>query len=128
MSLEPHEPLNEIIVTMKKAGVLNVKKISDGNHTFGDLYKQRAYLFSVICYQNIDFAWKSKKHFDEENDPMFNGDFVVGITTPLGEVSYHFKLEFWDLFEDIKELDRAPRYDGYSPEEALVRIRSLIKR
>lgn len=126
--MEPHKSLNKLIATMKDAKVLETKKISDKYHTFGDLYRQRAYLFSVICNQNIEFAWKSKKHFDEENDPMFNGDFVAGITTPLGEVSYHFKLEFWDLFEDIEELDRAPYYDGYSPEDALVRIRSLIKR
>lgn len=67
-----------------------------------------------------------KKHFDEENDPMFNGCFIVGINTPNGVATYHFKLEYWDEFP-IKEIEHAPQYDGYSPEEALSRVKSLRK-
>ena len=117
--------INSIIVGMKDAQILNTKKVSDKWHTFGELYLQRLYLFSIICNQNKDIAWKSKKHFDEENDPMFNGDFVVGLNTPEGPASYHLKLEFWDLF-DVKEIERAPAYDGYTPLEALRRFRSIL--
>ena len=120
-----HENINPIIVAMKDTGVLNTKKVSDKYHTFGDLYDHRNYLFSVICSQNKDKSWKSKKHFDEENDPMFNGDFVVGINTPLGVVSYHCKLEFWDLFDDVKEIPNAPEYDGCTQDETFARLRSL---
>jgi hypothetical protein len=122
-----HDNINELIVAMKDKNILNTKKISDKWHTFGELYIQRLYLFSIICNQNKDIAWKSKRHFDEKNDPMFNGDFIVGLNTPEGPASYHFKIEFWDLF-DVQEIPNAPKYDGYTPDQALERFRSIIKR
>lgn len=117
--------LNEIIVSMKDTKILDTKLITDKYHTFGELYMTRMLLILIICMQNKDKAFKSKKHFDEENDPMFNGDFVVGVCTPLGFVAFHFKLEFWDLF-DISEIERAPQYDGYDKNEAMLRMLSII--
>lgn len=126
MENSSHENINGVIIDLKDAGILNTKKISDKRHTFGELYIQRLYLFSIICCQNKDIAWKSKRHFDEENDPMFDGDFIVGLYTEEGPASYHFKMEFWDLF-DVEEIPNAPKYDGYTPQEALERFRSIIK-
>ena len=57
---------------------------------------------------------------------MFNDDFIAGINTPEGVVTYHFKLEFWDLFQ-ISEIERAPKYDYYDNEMVLKRIYSLSK-
>ena len=119
------EIINQEILKLKAMGE-KVKDISDGNHTFADLYLQRMHLFSVICSCYPELAWKSKKHFDEENDPMFNGCFIVGINTPEGIATYHFKLEYWDEFP-VKEIDHAPQYDGYSPEIVLARVKSLKK-
>ncbi len=33
----------------------------------------------IICNLLPEISWKSKKHFDEENDPMFNDSFIVGM-------------------------------------------------
>lgn len=117
--------INQEILRLKQLGE-KVKDISDGNHTFSDLYLQRMYMFSVICSCYPELSWKSKKHFDEINDPMFNGCFIAGINTPLGIATYHFKLEYWDEFP-IKELENAPQYDEYSPDEVLSRVKSLKK-
>ena len=38
--------------------------ISDGYHTFDELYYHRMILFSVICNQNKKLAWKSWLHDD----------------------------------------------------------------
>lgn len=116
--------INNIIEQSKKDKIISVKDISDGHHTFGDLYKHRTYLFAVVCNQFKEISFKTKKHFDEENDPMYNGDFMVGINTPKGIVTYHIKLEYWDLF-DIPEIERGPKYDGYDEEESLERVLSL---
>ena len=119
--------LNENIKDMKEKKYIKTKDISDTYHTIGHLYYRSCVLFSTICNQNKDLAWKSWCHFDNENDPMFEDMFIVGLTTPKGDVTYHFKSEFWNLF-DVKELDTAPKWDGHDSDEALVRILSLNKK
>lgn len=96
--------------------------ISDGYHTFKELYYQRMILFAVICNTYKDKAWKSKLHEDET---MFDDYFIVGINTPEGNYTYHYELEYWDKF-DCKELDKAPKWDGHT-EEDVTRLFSLIK-
>lgn len=117
------DEINKYILELKNSGE-QIKKISDGHHTFDELYEQRVILFSVICNFYPELSWKSKKHFDEENDPMFNGCFIVGINTPEGVATYHFKLKYWNEF-DITELEYAPKYDGYTADKVLTRIKSL---
>ncbi len=102
----------------------SVKEVSDKYHTFGDYVDMRNHLFAALCNAYKDKAWKSRKHYDEENDPMFNGDFIAGIDTPKGPVTFHLKLKFWDLVK-VKELDRAPKYDGYTEEDVKERLNSL---
>lgn len=121
------EDINNLIIASKLSGEISAKEVSDGNHTFGDLYRNRIILFCTLCNLLPDISWKSKKHFDEENDPMFNGSFIAGINTPEGIASYHIKLEYWEMF-DIPELERAPKYDNYSNEDVIKRILSLNKK
>lgn len=116
--------INSLIQEKIKSANLSVKDISDGHHTFRELYRQRLILFCTICNLFSNLSWKSKKHFDEENDPMFEGDFIAGINTPEGIASYHIKLEYWNLF-NIPEIERAPKYDFYSSDDVLERILSL---
>lgn len=100
---------------------LRTGEISDGYHTFNELYHHRAVLFSVICNQNKDIAWKSKLHSD---GTMYDEMFIVGITTPQGQYSYHYDLILWSLF-DVKELDKAPEYDGHLPKD-IERLKSIL--
>lgn len=102
-------------------------EVSDGYHTFNELYHHRAVLFSVICNRNPDLAWKSKQH-DDPSQPMYNGMFIVGIETPEGQATYHYDIEpYWDMFH-VKELDRAPKWDGHTPDVAINRILSLANK
>ena len=101
-------------------------EVSDGYHTFNELYHHRAILFSVICNDHKELAWKSKQHNDP-NEPMYNGMFVVGIETPQGQATYHYDINpYWGMF-DVKELERAPKWDGHTSEQAIKRIASLSK-
>ena len=97
-----------------KAEGNNVKDLSDGYHTFGELYHHRAILFSVICNSYPDKAWKSRLHHD---NTMFDGDmFIVGVTTPQGDYSYHYHMKYWDLYK-VKEIPNAPVWDGHKPSD-----------
>lgn len=95
---------------------------SDGYHTFNELYHHRAVLFSVICNANPDIAWKSKLHHD---GTMYDEMFIVGINTPEGQATYHYDIEpYWPLFA-VKELEKAPEWDGHTPDQAIWRIGTL---
>jgi len=117
--------INDMIKTSRIEGKISTKDISDVYHTFRQLYSHRTILFALVCNAYQDISWKSKKHFDEENDPMFDGDFIAGINTPQGPATYHMKLEYWDLF-NIPELERAYPYDGHNSDVDLLRLISLI--
>lgn len=95
---------------------------SDGYHTFNELYHYRAVLFSVIVENFAARAWKSKLHAD---GTMYEGMFIVGIETPDGQATYHYDVEpYWNLFR-CKEVDRAPEWDGHTPDQAIERIGKL---
>lgn len=96
---------------------------SDGYHTFDELYHHRAVLFSVIVENFATRAWKSKLHAD---GTMYEGMFIVGIETPDGQATYHYDVEpYWNLFR-CKEVDRAPEWDGHTPDQAIDRIGKLV--
>ncbi len=107
------------VVEIPEGGIGN---LSDGYHTFNELYHHRAILFSVICNSMPDKAWKSKLH---DTGDMYDGMFIVGIETPKGQATYHYDIEpYWDMFK-VKELEKAPKWDGHTPQVAIERIEKL---
>lgn len=98
---------------------------SDGFHTFNELYHHRAVLFSFIVTCFPGASWKSMRHHD---GTMYDGMFIVGIETPWGQATYHYDAEpYWDMFP-CEELDRAPEWDGHTPDQAIERIERLAQR
>ena len=96
--------------------------MSDGYHTFNELYHHRAVLFSVICNLHPLCSWKAKKHHD---GTMYDGMFIVGINTPEGQATYHYDIDpYWDMFK-VPEADFAPEWDGHTADEVIRRIALL---
>lgn len=110
------DTINEQILAMD-----DPSQISDGAHTFDELYYHRMILFSMVCNQNRHYAWKSKLH---DNGSMIDGMFIVGIETPEGQVTYHYPLEFWDNFK-VNRVKVAPVWDGHTSED-IDRLISLL--
>lgn len=93
----------------------DIGELSDGYHTFNSLYHQRLVLWAALVKAYKDKAWKSKCH--EDGKPCFGGGwFIVGITTPAGDYTYHYELKDWDMF-DCKVLDTAPHFDGHTDKD-----------
>jgi hypothetical protein len=90
--------------------VENIGQISDGSHTFDELYYHRMMLFAVLCMSYKDKAWKAWKHDD---GTMYDDYFIVGITTPRGDFTYHYHKDYWTMFH-VKELVNAPEWDGHT--------------
>jgi hypothetical protein len=104
------------------AHVTEIDDVSDGFHTFRQLYYQRMMLFATIVKQNKNKAWKSLRH--EDGELCFGGGwFVVGIDTPKGSYTYHYEDNFYSLF-DCVELERGKHWDGHT-EEDVTRLLSL---
>ena len=104
------------------AGVAEIDDLSDGFHTFRQLYYQRMMLFATIVKQNKDKAWKSLRH--EDGELCFGGGwFIVGIDTPKGSYTYHYENKYFDLF-DCEILDYGKHWDGHT-EKDVTRLLSL---
>lgn len=104
------------------ANVDDIEDLSDGFHTFNDLYEQRMYLFAALVNAYKDKAWKSLRHEDGEH--CFGGDwFIVGIDTPKGSYTYHYGIQYWDVF-DCEVLPRAKHWDGHTDKD-VTRLMSL---
>ena len=104
------------------AGVAEIDDLSDGFHTFRQLYYQRMILFAAIVKQNKDRAWKSLRH--EDGELCFGGGwFIVGIDTPEGSYTYHYENMYFDLF-DCEILDYGKHWDGHT-EKDVTRLLSL---
>lgn len=98
--------------------------LSDGYHTFNQLYYQRCVLFASLVRLNKDKSWKSFKHSDGKYCFDSNGEwFIVGIDTPIGSYTYHYEKKYWDLFE-CQELECGKEWDGHT-EEDVTRLLSL---
>lgn len=97
-------------------------EVTDGSHTFEELYYHRMILFAVICNQNKDKAWKSMLHHD---GTMYDDYFIVGIDTPEGQYSYHYHVDHWFKF-NVPTLNKAPKWDGHEPKD-VIRLLSIVK-
>lgn len=106
------------------AQVDDIGELSDGFHTFNQLYHQRAVLFATIVNQNTDKSWKSFKHEDGQYCFDSNGEwFIVGIDTPEGSYTYHYEKKYWDMFK-CAELPCGKHWDGHT-EKDVTRLLSL---
>lgn len=104
------------------AHIDDISDLSDGYHTFKQLYYQRMILFAALVKQNRDKAWKSLRH--EDGELCFGGGwFIVGIDTPKGSYTYHYEDAYFSLF-DCEELERGKHWDGHT-EKDVTRLLSL---
>lgn len=92
----------------------DVEKMSDGYHTFADLYEQRLILSAALAKNNLN-AWKSKRH-EDGTVPFGGGWFIMGFDTDEGCYTYHYELKDWDLFQ-CKELDKGKPWDGHTSKD-----------
>ena len=93
--------------------------VSDGYHTFSELYAHRFALFLALC-RALNMGWKSRVHSDGS---MYEGWFLVGLTLPMvGEITYHLPLSVWDNAAHLVALDRAPTWDGHTSDEVVERL------
>lgn len=100
----------------------SIDKVSDGYHTFEELYAYRmlynAAFFNLLAKDHR--VIKSKRHSTGE-ECFGGGWFIVMAELPTGQISNHYEIQFWDLF-NIPAVDYADVWDGHTPKEAAERM------
>lgn len=107
---------------------LDMGNVSDGYHTFNEIYRYRmlynAAFFNELAKGDVKVC-KSHKHYDGE-ECFGGGWFIVMAELPTGQISNHYENRYWGLF-NIPELETAWKWDGHTPNEAADRIESYLK-
>ena len=114
-----------------------INELSDGYHTYDELYEFRK-MYNAVLFKE----WASHEGWNGQITPKYNvhkswrhndgelcfggGWFIVSAMLPTGLISNHYKEEYWDLFQ-IPEVEKALyEFDGHTPQDVLIRLKSLI--
>lgn len=106
-------------------------EISDGYHTFDELYDHRITLFIALCKKiknegSAVYVWRSKRHSDNELCFGTGTQFVLGLHAEQGEqITYHIPIERWDECHFANTLEKAFVWDGHTSADVLERIKKL---
>lgn len=107
---------------------VDTNQISDGYHTFGELYEHRIALYIALLkglvYQpEVYYIWRSRKHSDGSEWPSW---FILGLDTRPGmQITYHIPAYLWEECAFANTLDKAPEWDGHTSSDVLERIKKL---
>lgn len=99
----------------------NIGEVSDGYHTFNELYEHRVSLFIALMKSHFNLSWISLLH----NDGSFlEGWFVAGMHLPSGDITYHLPMWRWDYLKSIGilVLENAPEWDGHTSNNVIHRL------
>lgn len=133
ITIKKHSIKNDLINTETGERALYVQgpedmDASDGYHTFTELYEHRHTVFIALCRVLVESAnhngvWRSKLHSDGS---AYEGWFILGIAKKLGEqITYHLPISKWESTDFAETLEKAPEYDGHTPEDVLNRLKKL---
>jgi hypothetical protein len=122
---------NSIYVPMEEGRIAQFEipcdagKVSDGYHTFDELYDHRCVLFMAFieAVRDTRLCWKSRKHSDGEEWP---GWFIAGTTLNGKSITYHLPEKYWDIC-GAQEQETAPEWDGHTSADVLARLLAWIK-
>lgn len=119
--LDPCHVVNES-ETPDEASGEDKGEISDGYHTFNELYAHRVRLFSTLMRVFAGQAWWSLQHSDGE---QWEGWILAGIDTPEGTITYHLPESEIPNLPEGTEIEFGKEWDGHTAEDVLLRLVNL---
>lgn len=121
--------IEEAINDFTASGNINTNIISDGYHTFGELYEHRIELFITVC----KFQYRKFVNHETDLNPWrtqpVNGWFVLGVGREKGEqITYHLPESKLSEVVNIA-IQMSPlgdNYDGHTSNDVLNRLKKLV--
>ena len=102
----------------------DVSQVSDGYHTFEELYTHRCLLFMNLVARIPKMAFKT---WLNDKGEAWEGWFILGLNTPNGQITYHLPAEYWDLVE-VPEIFSNADYDEHTSADVIERLKMLVAR
>ncbi len=95
--------------------------ISDGYHTFDELYEHRCLLWIALCRRN---PWQFEAVWYPEH---FEGWDLLTAETDAGQISYHVPMKYRPLYENhICKALTLPHFDGHTSADVVKRLTELL--
>lgn len=108
-------------------------KVSDGYHTFEELYEHRIVLYIALCQaiqtinivrENKQIVWRSILHSDGSSLDHW---FVLGIAKARDhQITYHLPNTYWKDCDFAETLDIAPEFDGHNSQDVINRLKQYF--
>lgn len=127
------ENINKTIETLSDKG-----EISDGYHTFNELYEHRYVLFIALCKEvlraerksvsegALQYGTRVYKAQRNADGTKWDGWFLLVLYTMSSQeqISYHLPIKYWNEVDCI-EFDINPKFDGHTSKDVLERLKAL---
>lgn len=91
--------------------------ISDGYHTFDELYEHRCSLWVLLCLQNKDKCYWM---------PHYDGWFLLVMETTHGQISYHVPNGMFHFVENKIRQNDNHQWDGHTSQDVIKRLHLLL--
>jgi hypothetical protein len=101
-------------------------QLSDGYHTFAELYEHRHALMLALMRSEPDLCWFSRYHADG-GLPFGSPDwFIAGAELTTGPITYHLPARLWETAQKTgaSELSVGMAWDGHTPADVVERLKS----
>jgi hypothetical protein len=100
-------------------------EVSDGHHTFDELYEHRHALFLALVKAHPEKSWISLKHHDGSE---WDGWFIAGMDLPAGPITYHLPIRLWYMAMKTGAvvLERGKEWDGHTAGQVVIRLQCFV--
>lgn len=106
---------------------LDAGEATDGFHTHQELYEARMLYHAHAVRLWVDVGVPvAKSRYHSNRELCFGGGwFIVVAELPGGQISQHYRLEHWDLFE-CPSVDTPPEFDGHTTQDTHQRLKGAL--
>jgi len=123
--------LNNFIQELSKAKKMSVGKLSDGHHSFQELYEHRNLLFITIArmlHDEGNWTWKSVK---DKHGKDLKGWFILGVDyiypdlAELLQITYHLPMSVWKYCKFANTVNKS-QWNGHTSQDVIKQLKQML--